>query len=108
MYDVFIMDSVGALIRLARLEADLTQAQLASRLGTDQAAISRWERGRDEPRLSTVRKVLRACGFELHLSIEPESVDRSQLRQQLRLTPDERLESVVNVTDLVASARRVG
>ncbi len=107
MYDEFIMNAFGELLALARRQAGLTQAELATRIGTDQAAISRWERGHDEPRLSSLRRALRACGFELQLSITADPVDRAQLRQQLRMTPDERLQSVVNVDELVSSARRV-
>jgi transcriptional regulator with XRE-family HTH domain len=95
-------------IRSARQKAGLSQTELAARLGSKQSVVSRWETGADEPRLSTLERVLRACGFSIALVVEPEEfVDRSQIRQQLAQTPDQRLESVVNLSRLLASARRV-
>ena len=38
-------ESVGALIRRARLEKGLTQRQLAERLHVTDKAVSRWETG---------------------------------------------------------------
>lgn len=95
------------LVRYLRLGAGLTQSQLAERLRTAQSAVSRWESGRDEPRLSTLRDIARACGFRLRLDAEPDAVDRAQIHQQLAMTPSERLASVVNVSRTLASARRV-
>ena len=96
------------LIRSARQEAGLSQTELAKRVGSKQSVVSRWETGVDEPRLSTLDRVLGACGFSIALVVEPEDfVDRSQIRQQLAQTPDQRLESVVNLSRLLASARRV-
>lgn len=98
---------LGELIRSARRSAQLTQADLALRLGTAQSVVSRWERGADEPRLSTLVRILRACGHSLVLTIEPDDVDRAQIRQQLALSPSQRLESVTNVSRMLASARRI-
>ena len=101
---------IGRLLRTGREEAGLTQAALAARLRTTQSVVSRWERGGDEPRLSTLVRVLRACGQSLTLSIRPEDdgIDRAQIRQQLAMTPAERLASVTNVSRTLANARRVG
>ena len=95
------------LVRTARTEAGLTQAALAARLGTTQSVVSRWERGDDEPRLSTLQRIARACAQRLVLSLEPDDVDRAQIRQQLALSPSDRLASVANVSRFVATARRV-
>jgi transcriptional regulator with XRE-family HTH domain len=100
---------VGELLRSARQAAGLSQADLAKRVGSKQPVVSRWETGADEPRLSTLAGVLRACGLALALVVDPlEAVDRAQLRQQLALSPDQRLASVVNLSRLLASARRLG
>ncbi len=101
------MIAAPVLIHTARTEAGLSQAELARRLGTTQSVVSRWERGDDEPRLSTLTRVLRACGRRLVLSSEPDDVDRAQIRQQLAMSPAERLESVTNVSRMLASARRL-
>jgi transcriptional regulator with XRE-family HTH domain len=101
---------VGGLVRSAREAAGLTQAALATRLRTTQSVVSRWERGGDEPRLSTLVRVLRACGQSITLSIRPEDdgIDRAQIRQQLAMSPAERLASVTNLSRTLANTRRVG
>lgn len=53
---------------LARLEQGLTQAQLASRAGVQQAVIARVESGKSSPTLDTLLKVTRA--LNRHLMIE--------------------------------------
>src|SRR5262245_47063499 len=40
---------LAAAIRLARRRADLTQGELAERLGIRQSSVSQWERGTTEP-----------------------------------------------------------
>ena len=87
-----------------RRAAGLSQAQLAARLGTSQAAVSRWERGHDEPRLSTLASILRGCGLMGELLVG-EDVDRAQIRHQLALTPRQRLEGLANVSRFRAAAR---
>ncbi len=97
----------GPLIRDARSAAGISQAELARRLGTTQSAVSRWERGHDEPRLSRLGGILGACGFRPQLRLDPvDDVDRAQIRQQLALSPAERLASVTNVSRFVQAARR--
>ena len=98
----------GRLIREARRLGGLTQADLARRLGTTQSAVSNWERGRDTPRVDTLARILEACGFEADMTFRRlDDVDRSQIRQNLAMTPAERLQSVRNVSKLRAKARRV-
>jgi transcriptional regulator with XRE-family HTH domain len=77
-------------------------------MGTTQSAVSRWERGHDEPRIGTLAEIMTACGLQLDLVVEPDDVDRAQIRQQLAMTPAQRLESVTNLSRIVAAARRVG
>ena len=98
----------AGLIGEARRYAGLTQRQLADRLGTSQSVVSRWERGHEEPRLTTLAAILRACGLRLRLEVEPDDVDRAQIRQQLAMTPAARLASVANVSRMLSSARRIG
>jgi len=100
--------SVMTLLQSLRAGAGLTQAELAERIGTTQSAVSRWERGHDEPRLSSIRVIAAACGHQITMHVEPDGVDRAQIQQQLAMTPEQRLASVVNVSQALASARRVG
>ena len=82
-----------ALIRNARIEAGLTQAQLARRLGTSQPAIVKLERPGANPTVRTLDRVLRATGHRLELTSPTwlSGVDESQLRERLGLTPAERV-----------------
>lgn len=89
-----------------RLEAGLSQAELARRMGTTQSAVSRWERGHDQPRLDTLSSVLRACGLTGGLVVEPD-VDRAQIRERLAMTPRQRLEELAGLARLRAVARPV-
>lgn len=55
---------VGERLRALRLEAGLTQSQLAIRLGTTQSAIARLERGLHRTSLETINRVAAALGCE--------------------------------------------
>jgi transcriptional regulator with XRE-family HTH domain len=97
---------VGSLIRDARTIAGLSQVALAERLGTAQSVISRWERGLDVPRIDTLGRILQECGFEADLVFRRhDDVDRSQIRQQLALSPAGRMASSEAISELVGLAR---
>lgn len=98
---------VGGAIREWRRGAGLSQAGLAERIGTTQSAVSRWEHGREEPRLSTLAAILRGCGLAGELVVG-EDVDRAQIRRHLALTPRQRLEGLANVSRLRTTAKRIG
>lgn len=48
----------GAMLKKLRLEAELTQRQLAELVNVSQAHIAKIEKGKVDPRLSTVNKIL--------------------------------------------------
>jgi len=97
---------VPRLLREARELAGLSQAELATRIGSHQPAVSRWERGREAPRLETIAAILEACGFEADVVCRRrDDVDRAQIAGSLAQTPDERLETVANVNELLGLAR---
>ena len=98
---------VASLIREARTAAGLSQTALAERVHTTQSAVSRWEQGREEPRLSTLQRVLRVCGYRLELAPVEDDVDRAQIQLHLAATPRQRLEGIANVERMLAKARRV-
>ena len=56
-----------------RLEAGLTQAQLAERMGTQASAVARLERslatGKHSPSVATLRRYVKACGKHLVLRV---------------------------------------
>lgn len=101
-----LSSGVGDAIRSLRVDAHLSQSELAGRVGTTQSAVSRWERGHDEPRLSTLGAIVRACGHSLSLAVD-DGVDRAQIREHLAMSPADRLRSVANVSRMRAVARAV-
>ena len=61
---------IEALVR-ARTAAKLTQAELASRLGTTQSAVARLEGGRVSPSFATLRRYAEATGTRLTVDLVP-------------------------------------
>ena len=57
----------GSAIRTARLEAGLTQAELAERSATSQATLSAYEQGRKMPSARTLGRILAASGHRLRI-----------------------------------------
>ena len=53
----------------ARTAANLSQAELARRIGTTQSAIARLEGGGVSPSLSTLRRYAEATGTKLHVEL---------------------------------------
>lgn len=79
-------------LRYARLEAGLSQRELGVRTGIAQPTIARIERGLASPRLDTLRRLLRECGWRLALQpVAGEGVDRTAIRELLALNPEQRL-----------------
>jgi transcriptional regulator with XRE-family HTH domain len=88
----------GQLIRQARLTAGLSQAELAARLHIPRQQVVRWESDAVEPGLSTLRRLLRGCGFDLSLSLVPYVPDperEARLDPIRGQTPQERLARLV-------------
>ena len=75
----------------ARRAAGLSQRELSRRTGVPQSAIARIERGLQVPRIDTLERLLKACGFELRLGpARGGGVDRSLIEHWLALSPAER------------------
>jgi transcriptional regulator with XRE-family HTH domain len=84
-----------ALLQEARRQAGLTQAELALRAGVPQSSVAKIERGRREPSLSTLERLVRAAGFELRIQLAPKDDHDLQLIDlMLDLTPAQRLQSL--------------
>jgi len=60
---------IGALLKRAREESGLTQAEMARLLHTQKSAISRIENHAEDIRLSTLEKFVSALGLSLEVSI---------------------------------------
>ena len=70
--------SVAELLLAVRNRQMLSQQELADLCGLDRAQLCRYEKGHQEPSLSTLRRMLGALGWSLLLSVEPSTarVDR--------------------------------
>lgn len=84
------------MVRRARRRARMTQRQLAEAASVPQATVGRIEASTVSPRASTLVRLLEATGHEL--AVEPrlgQGVDRTLIRDRLRLTPAERIARAV-------------
>lgn len=68
--------ALASLLIDARSRANLTQAELASKMGTSQSTIARLESGKAAPSLSTLRRLAKATGTRLEISFEPKRTAR--------------------------------
>jgi transcriptional regulator with XRE-family HTH domain len=87
----------AALIHEARMRAGFTQAQLAQRSGKAKVQIGRWETGVVAPSLDTLLEIVRVCGFDLSLMLEPyKPVDDRRLTALQRSSPERRLQHMLD------------
>ena len=56
---------------LARIEANMTQGQVAEKMHTTQSVIARLESGRHFPSLQTIHKYAVAVGKAINLQVHP-------------------------------------
>jgi len=101
------MSMAGRMVRYVRRRAGLTQRQLAAEAGIPQETIARIERGRVDPRVTTLDRLLEACEFGLEamprLGI---GIDRPQIRERLDLAPDLRMARAVEENRSLIELRR--
>jgi predicted transcriptional regulator len=62
---------IDELVR-ARLESELSQTEIAARMGTSQSAVARLESGTLDARLSTLERYAAALGRTVDWQIRPE------------------------------------
>lgn len=63
-------DLVAQLVR-ARTQAEMSQSDVARMMGTSQSAVSRFEAGHTDPRLSSVRRYAMAVGAAIRHDVRP-------------------------------------
>lgn len=98
----------GRMLREARSRAKLTQRQLAAKAGIPQETIARIERGRADPRLNTLDRLLAACEFGLE--VMPRlgiGIDRTQIQERIRFPMAERLAAAIDDDAHFVEWRRV-
>lgn len=106
------MSMAGRMVRYARSRAHLSQRALAAKTGIPQETIARIERGRVDPRVGTLDRLLEGCGYGLE--VEPRlgiGIDRTQINALLDLSMSERLALAIEndraMVELRRSIRRV-
>ena len=62
---------VSNLLQRARMRAGLSRDQLADLAGTSRSALSAYERDVRSPTVATLDRLLRACGLQLRVELEP-------------------------------------
>lgn len=116
MYDI----SAAPIVRRIREASKLTQRELAERAGTTQAVVSRIESGDASPSVEMIQRLAHAAGYELRLEFVPRrvvdpvveaykpGVDQTLLIEQLRKTPQQRLNDLISAARTATEFRRAG
>ena len=60
-----VRKTVGANIRRCRMDAGVSQEELAARMGVDQGYVSKLEAGQRNPTITTVANAAKALGIEI-------------------------------------------
>ena len=77
-YDALEVEfALAAALIDARAHSNLTQEQVAERMGTTQAVIARLEGGSVKPSTRTLERFAKATGTRLKITFEPERKGRS-------------------------------
>jgi transcriptional regulator with XRE-family HTH domain len=104
------LPTAATLLHEARTRAGLSQRALARRAGTTQSVVARIEAGHTSPTWETLQRLLQAADVELHAQLEPRVVVGSHMLDDvpriLRMTPEQRLEEVKNLSEFLSVARR--
>lgn len=99
----------GDLVHEARRRAGLTQQELATRAGTAQPAIARWESGRTAVSFDDVIRLVRLCGFDIDLNLViRDDSDAAQAGRLAGLTGQERLDRHARVAKQLKAIRAAG
>jgi transcriptional regulator with XRE-family HTH domain len=100
----------GQIIRERRLAHGLTQAELALRASSTQAAISRLERGDLSPTFETLERLLAVMGERPEIVVHRQAggYDVTRLRALLRRPPAERLEMALSWNRLAGHVAAAG
>jgi transcriptional regulator with XRE-family HTH domain len=103
--------SAARLLSAARKASGLSQRRLAKKANTAQSVVARIELGETAPSWDTLAGLLRSAGYELRAELQKIPVVDRQILDDvpriLRLTPEQRLREVAQVSRFVAGAKRV-
>jgi transcriptional regulator with XRE-family HTH domain len=101
------VETPGQILGAARRRHGVSQARLATRAGTTQSAISRIERDQVSPSVGTLRSLLHLLGEDLVLGAKERDsgIDKTLIRERLKLTPAERVAYGLAFSDFVIETR---
>ena len=94
------------MVRRARTRTGLTVEKLAARLDVTAAQLAAWEKG--DPPFSVVEQVAEAAEISLTSLItepDPDPDDLVLIEQNLRLTPQQRLDQMVRYARFIEAGR---
>lgn len=85
-------EKIGKFISLLRKEKNMTQMELASKLGVTDRAISKWENGRGMPDLSLLKPLCDELGITINDLLSGEKIDKINYQEKLE-------ENILNTID---------
>ncbi|WP_223804606.1 helix-turn-helix domain-containing protein [Lactococcus protaetiae] len=92
----------GKNLKQLRINAKLTQSQLAEQLGMKQSAYVLWEQKESNPTLELLEKLSEIYGLSIEELIKKTDYStEKQLLENYRLLTEEQQESVINFTDFL-------
>lgn len=110
----------ASIVRRARTLARLSQRELATRAGTAQPSVARIEAGRTSPTMDTLVRLVEAAGFQLRIDLSERTqddaiieaykrdIDRTLLRENLKKSAEQRVQSLTALSRFAREARRAG
>ena len=79
---------IGKFISTLRKEQNLTQAELAAKLGVTDRAISKWENGRGLPDLSLVVPLSEALNISINELLSGERIEKERYERDIECVTD--------------------
>jgi transcriptional regulator with XRE-family HTH domain len=95
-------------VREARERSGISQRSLARRAGTSQAAISRIERGLEQPTFERLEQILGGLGWRAEIELKPiaeHDAEPRRLYLEAERSASERLEDGLNFTKFLRDLR---
>ena len=101
--------TLGQFVREARRRAGLSQRDLAAKVGISQPHVGRIESGSVDAPYALVRRLIRACGFDLEIRlVERDDSTWTVARTQAAMSVDERVRSNQRLVAFAGQAPRHG
>ena len=85
-------EKIGNFILELRKEKNMTQQELADKIGVTDKAISKWENGRGMPDLSLMKPLCRELDISINELISGERIDKKDYQEKLE-------ENIMNTID---------